>query len=66
MSVFKLFLLGENAPHLFEQATNILDKKGTVQHLDNYTVIRIFGSMEQPTLLPCHITAIFFITEVAR
>jgi hypothetical protein len=58
-------LLGENPPHLFEHATNFLDKKGTVQHLDNYTVIRIFGSMEQPALLPCHITDIIFIAEEA-
>jgi hypothetical protein len=43
-----------------------LDKKGTIQHLDNYTVIRIFGSTEQPALLPCHITEIIFIAEVTR
>jgi hypothetical protein len=43
-----------------------LDRKGTLEHLDNYTVIRIFGSTEHPALLPCHITDIMFIAEVAR
>jgi hypothetical protein len=66
LSIFKLFLLGENAPRLYEQATNFLDKKGIAQHLDNYTIIRIFGSTEQPALLPCHITDIIFIAEVAH
>jgi hypothetical protein len=61
LSVFKLLLLGKNAPRLFEHVTDFLDKKGIVQHLDNYTVIRIFGSTEQPTLLPCHIMDIIFI-----
>jgi hypothetical protein len=66
LSVFKVLLLGEDAPRISEQATSFLDKKGTLQHLDNYTVIRIFGSTEQPALLPCHITDIIFIAEVAR
>jgi hypothetical protein len=64
--VFKLFLLGENAPRLSEHATNLLDKKGAIQHLDNFNVTRIFGSTEQHDLLPCHITDITFIVEVAR
>jgi hypothetical protein len=66
LSVFKVLLLGEDAPRISEQATSFLDKKGTLEHLDNYTVIRIFGSTEQPALLPCHITDIMFVAEVAR
>jgi hypothetical protein len=66
LSVFKVLLLGENAPHISENATSFLDNKGTLQHLDNYTVIRIFGSTEQPALLPFHVMDIIFIAEVAR
>ena len=66
LSVFKFLLLGEDTPRISEHATSFLDKKGTLKHLDNYTVIRIFGSTEQPSLLPFHITNIFFIAEVAR
>jgi hypothetical protein len=43
-----------------------LDRKGALEHMDNYTVIRIFGSREKPALLPCHITNKMFVTEVAR
>ena len=64
--VFKVFLLGENAPCIYEQATSFLDNKGTLQHLDNYTVIRIFVSMEQPALLRCHITDIMCVVELAQ
>jgi hypothetical protein len=34
--------------------------------MDNYTVIRIFGSREKPTLLPYHIIDIMFVTEITR
>jgi hypothetical protein len=66
LSIFKVLLLGEDAPRISEQATSFLDKKGTIEHLDNYTVIIIFGSTEQPALLPCHIMDIMFLVEVAR
>jgi hypothetical protein len=45
--------------------TRFLDRKGTLEHLDNYTVIRIFGSTEKPALLPCQIMEIMFVAEVA-
>jgi hypothetical protein len=63
--VFKFLFLGEDAPCISEQETSFLDRKGTLEHLDNYTVIRIFGSMEKPILLPCHITDRMFVVEVA-
>jgi hypothetical protein len=66
LSIFKILLLGEDAPRISEQVASFLDKKGTLEHLDNYTVIRIFGSTKQPALLPCHITDIMFVAEVAR
>jgi hypothetical protein len=65
MHVFKFLLLGEDAPRISEQETSFLDKKGTLKHLDNHTVIIIFGSMEQPPLLPCHIMEKMFVVEVA-
>jgi hypothetical protein len=66
MSIFKVLLLGEDAPRISEQETSFLDKKGTLEHLDNHTVIRIFGSREKPALLPCHIIDIMFVIEVER
>lgn len=46
LSVFKVLLLGEDIPRISEQATCFLDKKGTLELLDSYIVIRIFGSTE--------------------
>ena len=66
VSVFKVLLLGEDAPRISKHAISFLDRKGTLKHLDNYTVIRIFGSTEKHVLLPCHITEKMFVTEVER
>jgi hypothetical protein len=66
VSSFNFLLLGEGAPHISKQATSFLDKKRTLEHLDNYTVIIIFGSTEKPALLPCHITERMFVVEVAQ
>jgi hypothetical protein len=66
VSVFKVMLLGEDSPHISDQVTKFLDKKGVLETMDDYSVIRIFGSKEKPALLPCHITNIMFVTEIAR
>jgi len=34
--------------------------------MENYNVIRIFGSKENPSFLPCHISDRIFVTEIAR
>jgi hypothetical protein len=66
VSVFKVLLLGEDAPCISHQATKFLDRKGALEKMDNYSVIRIFGSKEKPALLPCHITNIMFVIEIIR
>jgi len=66
VSVFKVLLLVKDAPRISDQTNNFLDTKGAIEYLDNYTVIRIFGSKEKPTLLPCHITDKMFVIKVAR
>jgi hypothetical protein len=48
VSVFKVLLLGEDAPRISDQATKFLDRKGALEQMDNYSVIRIFGSKEKP------------------
>ena len=64
--IFKVLLIGEDAPCISDQTTRILDRKGALEHMDNYTVIRIFGSKEKPSLLPCYITDIMFVTKITR
>jgi hypothetical protein len=34
--------------------------------MENYNVIRIFGSKENPSFLPCHIFGTMFLAEIAR
>jgi hypothetical protein len=43
VSVFKEFLFGMNAPWMSDQASNFLDRKGTLEKMETYNVIRIFG-----------------------
>jgi hypothetical protein len=48
VSVFKDLLLGKDAPRMSGQATKFLDRKGTLERKENYSVIMIFGSKENP------------------
>jgi hypothetical protein len=64
--VFKVLLLGEDAPNKSNQETRFLDRKGALEKMDNYNVISIFGSKENTALLPCHMTDKMFVTEIAR
>jgi hypothetical protein len=34
--------------------------------MENYNIIRIFGSKENPSFLPCHISDKMFVTEITR
>jgi hypothetical protein len=49
-----------------DQVSKFLDRKGTLEYMDNYIVIRIFGSKENPSFLPCHIFEKMFVIEIAR
>jgi hypothetical protein len=66
VSVFKDLLLVEDSHRIFDEESRFLDRKGALEQIDNYSVIRIFGSKEKLSLLPCHITYIMFVTEIAR
>jgi hypothetical protein len=63
VSVFKDLLLGKDAPRMSDQETKFLDRKGTLEQMENYSVIMIFGSKENLAFLPCHITDIMFVTK---
>jgi hypothetical protein len=63
---FKAFLFGKDTPRISSQASKFLDIKGTLEQMENYNVIRIFDSKENPSFLPCHISDRMFIIEVAR
>jgi hypothetical protein len=66
VSVLKDLLFGIDAPRMSAQSSKFLDRKGTLKQMENYNVIRIFGSKENPSFLPCHRSDKMFVTEVAR
>ena len=66
VSVFKDLLLGKDAPRMSVHATKFLDRKGTLEQKENYSVLMVFGSKENLAFLPCHITNKMFVIEIAR
>jgi hypothetical protein len=66
VSVVKELLFGRDTPRMYDQASKFLDRKGTLEQMENYNVIKIFVSKENPSCLPCHISDRMFVTEVAR
>jgi hypothetical protein len=64
VSVFKDLLLGKDDPWMSGQATKFLNRKGTLEQKENNSVLMVFGSKENPSFLPCHITDKMFVTEI--
>jgi hypothetical protein len=62
VSVFKGIVFGKDTSKISSQATKFLDKSGTLEKMKNYNVIRIFGSKENHSFLPCHISDKMFFT----
>jgi hypothetical protein len=66
VSVFKGLLFGKDTPRLSSHTSKFQDKKWTLEKMENYNVIKIFGAKENPSFIPCHISDIMFTTEVER
>jgi hypothetical protein len=66
VSVFKDLLLGKDAPRMSGQATKFLNRKGPLEQKENHNVLMVFGSKENPSFLPCHITDKMFVAKIAR
>jgi hypothetical protein len=66
VSVFKGLIFGKDFPRMSDQATKFLDRKGTLEKIENYNVIRIFVSKQNPSFLPCHIYDTMFLAEIVR
>jgi hypothetical protein len=58
--------LGENTPRIYVEATKFLEKKRTIQKMENHNIIRIFCSKENPYFLLYYVLNKLFIIEVAR
>jgi hypothetical protein len=64
--VFKGLLFGENTPRISNQANKFLEKKRTIEKMENHSVIRILCSKENPSFLPYHVSEKLFIIDVER
>jgi len=49
-----------------DQETKFLDKKGTLEQKENYGVLMVFNSRENPAFLTCHMKNKMSVTELAR
>jgi hypothetical protein len=66
VSFLKGFLFEKYTPIISSQASKYLDKKGTLEKMENYNVIKIFSSKENPSFLPCYLSDIMFVIEFVR
>jgi hypothetical protein len=66
VSVFKDLSLGKDASWMSVQETKFLNRKGTLEQKENHIVLMVFGSEENPSFLPCHITDKMFVVEITR
>jgi hypothetical protein len=60
--VLKDFLFGQDTPIISAQSSKFMDRKGTLEQMENYNVIKIFSFKENPSFLPCHILEKMFVT----
>jgi hypothetical protein len=65
VSFFKALIFGRYFSRFSGQPTIFLDRRDTVEEMENYNVIRIFGSKQNPCFLPCHISATMFFAGIA-
>jgi hypothetical protein len=52
VSIFKGLLFGKYTLKISNHESKFLDKKGALEKMENYNVIRIFGYKENPSFLP--------------
>jgi hypothetical protein len=65
-SDFKKSLFREDTSRISLEASTFLDKKGILEKMDNYNIIRILCSHENPIYLPYYVPDKLFIIEVER
>jgi hypothetical protein len=60
--VFKRLLLGKDISRISVQFNRFLEKKGTIEQMENQSVIMILCSKENPSFLSYHVSEKLFIT----
>ena len=66
MSKFKKFLFGEDTSWLSLDTSTFLKGKGVLEKMEDYNIIRVFYSIEEPIFIPYYLSDKFLIIEIAR
>jgi hypothetical protein len=66
VSSFKKLIFGPKTSRLSLEASTFLDKKGSIESMEHYSVVRIYCSRERPLYLPYYVPDKMFVIEVAR
>jgi hypothetical protein len=59
-------VFGENTSRLSQEALDFLDKKGIMEKIDKYNIIRIFFYHKKPLYIPYYVQDKSFVVEVVR
>jgi hypothetical protein len=65
VSSFKKLIFRVNTSRLSLEASTFLDKKGNIEKMEHYSVVRIYCSREKPLYLPYYVPDRMFSIEVA-
>jgi len=62
----KKIIFGENTSRLSLEVSTFLNKRGTIEKMENYNVVRIYCSHEIPNFPPYYISDKIFSIHIAR
>jgi hypothetical protein len=66
ISSFKKLIYGPNTSRLSLEATSFLDKRGSFEAMEHFSIIRIYCSHERPSYLPYYVSDKIFVVEVCK
>jgi hypothetical protein len=66
VSSFKKLIFGSNTSRLSLEATTFMDKKGSFEAMEHFSIIIVYCSRERPSYLPYYVSDKIFVVEVCR
>jgi hypothetical protein len=66
ISSFKRLIHGPNTSRLSLEVASFLDRKGSFEAMENFSVIRLYYSHEKPSYLPYYVSNKIFIVEICK
>jgi hypothetical protein len=66
ISSFKKLIFGPKTSRLSLEATTFLDKRGSFEAMEHFSIIRIYCSHEKPSYLPYYVSDKIFVVEVCK